>query len=178
MPRGLGSSRRARARSILAWFISLWQLQSLSYRRPARRYPTVTVPLLKPTSGGCSSDAGISSTRSERSSSRTASRLPSRPMGRAPTRIYQKTPRSPVASRTWQFSHRSIVFHWTPRSTLVSKRPIADGPIHHLDRHRLEFMDPDYKSTTKFYRSYRESLIKIPLTPSGSSTVSTSVRRR
>lgn len=86
------------------------------------------------------------------------------------TCTYSYIPKDPAQPRgitdgTWQLTGRSLVFHWTPRSSLASKRPIADGPIHHLDRHRLEFMDPDYKSISKYYRSYRESLIKIPPAP-------------
>ena len=63
-----------------------------------------------------------------------------------------------------QLSGRSLAFYWIPRSRLASKRPLADGPIHHLDRHRLELMEPLYKSISVFYRSYPESLLKMPPT--------------
>ena len=80
---------------------------------------------------------------------------------------YSYIPKDPALPRgitdgTWQLAGRSLVFQWTPRSSLASKRPIADGPIYHLDPHRLEFRDPLYGSISVFYRSYRESLIRLP----------------
>lgn len=89
------------------------------------------------------------------------------PDGRCTFSYIPKDPAQPrgITDGTWQLTGRSIVFHWTPRSSLASKRPCADGPIHHLDRHRLELMDPVYKSISVFYRSYSESLIKLPPTP-------------
>ena len=86
------------------------------------------------------------------------------------TCMFSYIPKDPARPRgitdgTWQLAGRSLVFHWTPRSSLASKSPAADGPIHYLDQRRLELMDPVYKSISVFYRSYRESLLKVPLTP-------------
>jgi hypothetical protein len=80
------------------------------------------------------------------------------------TCTYYYIPRDPahpagITDGTWRLDGRSLAFQWTPRNSLAATRPIHDGPIRHLDRHRLDINDPLFKGVTSFYRTYSDSQI-------------------
>jgi len=76
-----------------------------------------------------------------------------------------KDPAQPVGIRrgTWRVSDGpSILFQWG-RHSLGLDYHVDSGGIHHLDRRQLMIASPEpYPGFQSFYRSYRESLLRVP----------------